>query len=279
MPERILYPQFRDQFEPTKYPFGDRASLRNSEGRIILEGTFLDAHLYPIGGREGIYLSSVVVTHQDVTLWIGDSVQKQLASGVITVPNFPDHVLLQDAYDRPAGILVSSPDRLAMFYTWGIGAHEFTPTQSQFAATCCMPTPEIGVRGIILEDGSIFTGKVWIVGDDGVVVRYETVMLPRACNQPAETINVIRVDIVGDPLFRRRLCEDKELFTTPNPVRIVRIRNGDYVFECTPNEFGNMTIQMNDNLAADTVLRVRTTEEGIVFEAVGSKTAEIAANA
>ncbi len=270
MPERILYPQFRDQFEPTKYPFGDRATLRNADGRAILEGTFLDAHLYPIGGVGKLYLARVTVDYREVTIYLGDDNSDALASGSFSVSAPPTSLKLQDGYGRPAGILVSEPDRLAMFQTWGVGTHVFKAKQTEFAVTCCMPAPEIGVRGIILEDGSVFTGHVWIVGDDGVVVREEIVHLPACNGQAAQFVSAIRVDVVGDQLFRRRLCDDKDLFTTPNPIRRLRIRNGDDVFECAPNAFGNMTIQMNDNLASDTVLRIRTTHGGIVFEAVGS---------
>ncbi len=270
MPERILYPQFRDQWEPTKYPFGDRASLRNTDGRTILEGTLLDAHLYPIGSVGKLYLSRVVVDYRTVTVYVGDDNSETLASGSFYVSSPPASLKLQDAYERPAGILVSDSDRLAMFQTWGVGTHLFKSRQTEFAASCCMPTPEIGVRGIVLEDGSVFTGHVWIVGDDGVVVRREEVSLPACNGQPAQVVDAIRVDIVGDQLFRRRLCEDKDMFMTPNPVRTLRIRNGDETFDCTPDQFGNLSIQMNDALAADTVLRIRTTKDGIVIEAVGS---------
>lgn len=279
MPQRILYPEFRDQLEPTKYPFGSKSRLRNTAGTFLLEGTFLDAHLYPIGGQEKLYLSKAVITHGEITLWIGDVNNDALASGQFLLTDPPDHVRLTDAYGRPAGILVSERQRMSIFQTWGVGTHTFEIRDTEFAATCCMPTPEIGVRGILLEDGTLFPAHVWIVGEDGVVVRRETVTLPGKCGQAAREVEVIRVDIVGDPLYRRRLCDPLSLFSTPNPVRQLRIRAGDTVFTCPPNALGNFSIQMNDNLAGDTALRVRTTLDGIVFEVVGSKTASEDANA
>lgn len=296
MPERILYPQFRDQFEPTTYPFVAKARLRNDAGDFLLEGTLLDAHLYPIGAKERMYLSKVVVEHGHVTIHIGDAYNQSLASGTFEVTDPPDHVLLTDDYNRPAGILVSQRQRLALFQTWGTGTHEFLLGDTEFASTCCMPMPEIGVRGLLLDDGTLFTGRVWILGEDGVVVRYSTMLLPAGCyrglegadmenrgdllledgipmgldNSGTTEIPLIRVDIVGDPLFRRYLCEGENLFTTPNPIRKLRIRHAGGVFECPPNADGNFTIQMNDDLAANTVLRIRVDPAGIVFEAVGS---------
>jgi hypothetical protein len=79
---------------------------------------------------------------------------------------------------------------------------------------------------------------VWLIGEDGVVLRKDE--------------NAIRVDIVGDPLFKRKLCTTTggniELFVTPNFVRTV---NG-----IKPDEYGNFTITANNELAGDTILRI-----------------------
>lgn len=270
----IRYPDFRDQNATTGYPFAERAKRINDAGDMILEGFLLDAHLYPIGGQERLYLSKVIVAHETITFYIGDASNDELASGEIPTVDPLDCVRLVDTYGRPAGILVSESERLAVFQTWGIGTHEFTVDQTEFCATCCMPTPEIGLRGIQLEDGTLFTGHVWIVGDDGVVVRQglDGLALKANCIEVATTIYPIRIDIVGDPLFRRRLCADTGYFSTPNPVRVLRITDGTTSHDCVPDEFGNLTIQMNDNLATYTALRIRVQTDGIKIETVGSST-------
>ena len=119
---------------------------------------------------------------------------------------------------------------------------------AEFAATCVTPMPAAGVRGFTTPDGTLFTGDVWLVGEDGVVVREED--------------GAVRIDVVGDPLFRRRLCQPVQLFTTP---RFVKTING-----MRPDARGDFKITAGRALAADTVLRVYTDDTGgITFEAVG----------
>ena len=266
---RILFPEFRDQFEATKYPFAAQATLRNELGDVIPEETFFDAHLYPIGSEERLYLTKVEVDHAAVTLYVGDLYEEERCSGSYDPSDPPSKLALYDNYDRPAGIFVTEPYRIAVFQSWGIGIHRFEVGQTEFAATCCMPQPAVGVRGIQLEDGTLVTGRAWILGDDGVVVRYEAVPRESDCRGSFDPLSVIRVDIVGDPLYRRRLCEP-DLFETPNPIRKLRFVDENQAVECEGNEYGNITIMGNDDMAADAALRVRQTREGLVVEMAGS---------
>ncbi len=269
MAERTIFQEWRRQNEATRYPFADVSTLANAEGRVLVEGTFLDAALYPIGAGVGLFLSSVVVTHTDVTLLLSTS------AGVAATGNFklispPDVIDLFDAYGRPAGVLVSESRRLGLFQAWGVGTHEFTAAQTEFAATCVFPTPEVGVRGIRLETGETFTGDVWLVGDDGVVLRMERLEIPVSGTNETRRVNAIRVDVVGDPLFRRRLCMPRELFSTPSFVKAIRFKSPDDDFTCGPDAAGNVRLVANNDLAGDSVLRISTTPDAIVVWAVGS---------
>jgi hypothetical protein len=269
MPERVLYPQWRKQNESTKYPFGDDATLVNDAGFAIIEGTFLDAALYPIGGGIGLYISSITVDHQSVTLVVGDLNDPSIATASFPLINPPDLVSLVDNFGRPAGVLVSESARLGIFQSWTIGTQDFSATETGFAATVCFPTPETGVRGFQLDDGSILTGDVWLVGDDGVVLREELTELPPKCGVSG-SVRVIRVDVVGDPLFRRRLCTPHSLFKTPRFIEKVRVLASNTEFICGPDLNGNLKMTVNNNLAADTVLRLRPSPNGMIIEAVGS---------
>lgn len=96
MAERTIFPEWRKQNETTKYPFSARASLVNSANRVVVEGTFLDAALYPVGAGEGLFLSRAVITHQDVTLYVGDPSNRTLAHGTVPLVNAPDLLTLED---------------------------------------------------------------------------------------------------------------------------------------------------------------------------------------
>ena len=265
----ILYPQFRAQNEATKYPFGAAATLTNRSGDVILDSLLLDAHLYPVGGQDGMYLSTVVVAADTVTFVLGDSASTSIAAGKFNRIDPPDSVQLLDSYGRPAGILVSERARLASFSSWAEGQHDFTQDATEFSATCCMPTPEIGVRGILLEDGSILQGQLWLVGDAGIVLSHSD-ELYRTRDGNDVLVSVIRVDIVGDPLFRQRLCDQSDVYTPVQLVRKLRVIGRQENFVCEPDAAGNIAIQAANLLAADTVMRIRTTSGGIIFETVGS---------
>ena len=272
----IRNPEFRDELEPTRYPFGENATLRNSEGRFFLEGTFLGAAIYPVGGADRFYISQVTITHVEVTITIGDSAVDSLCSGTFDLVDLPSLVRLTDAFGRTAGVLVSEPDRLAVFQTWGVGEHNFTVEQTELVAECCYPVPGVGLRGILLDDGSVLYGDVWLVGDDGVVLRQETITVPGPCGEDPVTQTLIRVDVVGDPLFRRRLCDPDDLFETPQFVRKLTFVQDDYSFEAYPDEAGNIQILVGDSLSDSTVLRLRNTQQGLVFEVAGAEIGKVA---
>lgn len=272
MAERILFPEWRKQNDPTKYPFSDAATLINGEGRFIAEGTFLDAALYPIGDSTGLYLTKAVVAFQTVTLYVGTLINPEMASGEFELVNPPNEVTLFDIYGRPAGVLVSEGRRLGVFQSWGVGTHEFAQGQSEFAASCVFPTPEVGVRGIRLETGELFVGDVWLVGDDGVVFSVSDAQVPVPGTCETRAVRQIRIDVVGDPLFRRRLCQPNNLFETPKFLKQLRVIGPNMDFTVLPDPAGNLNMSVVNDLAADTVLRITQTETGIEIGAVGSVT-------
>lgn len=249
MPERILFPELRDENEASRYPFADSASLTSSSGQKIAGETFIDAAVYPIGGRERMYIREIDVQARLITLRISDPRGITLCSAAFDALDPPSVVPLLDEYGRPAGMLLSEPLRLAIFSTWPVGLHTFALGATEFAASCTIPTPEIGVRGLVTEDGDVLTGDIFMVGDNGVVVR-------------PDGDGIIRIDIVGDPLFLRRLCLPDELVQPP---RFVRTING-----CPPDEFGNFNLVVGDALAENTIIRILPTDAGLKIMAVGA---------
>lgn len=250
MPNRILFPEFINQFEPTKYPFVDDATLTSTEGQAIDKDLFLDASLYPIGATGYIYISEILVQPRNVRITIADQTRVARATGNFDPLFAPSIVTFQDSNDRPAGILLSDTLKLSRFTAWRLASHTFNAVATTFVPSCVIPTPEVGVRGIVTERGDVFTGDFVIVGDNGVVVR-------------EESSGCIRIDIVGNPLFRRKLCVPAELFTTP---RFVKTING-----CGPDKYGNYNITVGNELSEKTILRVYPTTAGLIITAAGAK--------
>lgn len=277
MPTTRVFPQWREDFSRTKYPFADTALLTNNQGDFFTEGVLLDAAFYPIGGQSRMYISGVEITAEECTLTIGDSATQSICTGTFTLlaagdatPDDETDALIHfyDKYDRPAGVIVSTPLRLATFQAWLPGIHTFSLGATELAARCCQPTPEIGVRGFLLDDGTVCAGDTWLVGDDGIVLQTEDRYLKDNCGTPVLQRTVV-FNVVGDPLYRRRLCQNPTFFQTPRFIKTIIVRANNEELELTPDAYGEFKILVGSNLAVDTVLRVQPVSGGLIIGAVG----------
>ncbi len=263
----IRYPEWRAELATSKYPFADTASLTNAAGDFLPEDAFADASLYIIGAQSRVYISRVVITSAECELTFNDSTRTVVAVASFSLLTVPDVVRVLDVYGRPAGALIAGAG-LAIFRAWTVGTHVFEMAQSEFAAAVTVPTPEVGVRGFVLDDGSLLAGDAWLIGENGVVLSYATAIVEDPCGETT-TYPVIRVDVVGDPLYRRTLCDPVELFTTPRFLRQLRLRRGCEDIDLVPDEHGDIKLTVGSHQASDTVLRVRTTPNGLRIETVG----------
>lgn len=250
---RIIFPQFRDEQADSRYPFVDKATLKSNENQLeIGRDTFIDAAIYAIGGYARAYISSVSVTASEIVITIGDENNRARATARWVPASPPENGVLDvlDSYGRPAGMLLSEPLQLARFAAWPARVHNFSIAATEFVNTCVIPAREPGVRGLLTEDGALLTGDVWLIGDRGVVVR-----------QDGE--GIIRIDIIGSPLFLRELCDDLNKFT---PKTFIKTING-----CTPDQYGNFTLTATGHNAADTVLRIYPSDGNLKIDVIGKK--------
>ena len=282
MVNRTRHPEWRSSLEGTKYPFAPTMTLTNTDNISLPVDGLIDAHLYPIGGKDGIHMSQVSITYEAIIFYIGDEGNSSIASGRVKISSFLASpvdkrgviVQLTDNYGRPAGILISTTIGLASFAGLGVGDYKFLQGQTEFVATTCMPTPEVGVRGVILPDGTVMpeslSDELWFVGGDGVILTYELNTTAGKCSSTVDTFPTIRVDAVGDPLFLRKLCATDAGYATPSFIKTIRVEN--VIEGCATESWdinvkereGRLFIQGNDALTANTALRVRTTDEGTI---------------
>lgn len=243
----IVFPEWEDNNEKVKYPFSDSATLENSEGDFLPDNIFLDARIYPIGGTGRQYISKITVAPTTVTIIISDSIS-ELAIGEFSVAAPPDVIPLVDGYERPAGVLVSKSTLLSIFAGWGIGDHLFTVEQTEFVASVVVPVPQIGLRGFLLEDGNFYSKDVTICGMDGVIVR-------------RDTDGSIRIDIIGEPLYNRKVCDEVGSFVTPRFVKTINNISAD--------DYGNYNLYIGNNIVDDPILRFEHLESSIRLTLAG----------
>jgi hypothetical protein len=252
---RIIFPEFRDEQADSKYPFADTASLQTAgDGLELPRDGIIDAAIYAINGSARAYISRIVVDGNNVTIAVGDETSFDLARVTYSPLNAPSngHLYLQDTYGRPAGLLILTKFCLALFGGWPVKTHVFGMTDSEFVSSVVVPARESCVRAIQSENEFNFlTGDVWLIGGDGIVVRQESEA-------------VVRIDINGEPLFKRLLCEGGDEPYEPGP--FLQTING-----CGPDEYGNFNITAMGQNTPDTVLRIYPDKNQLKIGLVGKK--------
>lgn len=250
---RILFPQFRDEQSASKYPFADDATLTSTTGIRIDNDLFIDASFFGINLGARIYISSVVVAPDAVTIVIGDESNTAQLAGNYSTFDPPTNGVINfvDSYGRPAGMLLvrNSVCALSQFSTWPVGQHNFTLTATEFVASVVIPAREPGVRALTPEPQQLQTGDVWLIGNNGIVLR-------------AEDEHTIRVDVVGVPLFRRATCDPQTNFPTKQFLRTI---NG-----CGPDEYGNFIITATSKAVNNPAIRVYPTDGTLKITTIGS---------
>jgi hypothetical protein len=282
MATETRYPEWYQQHGQTFYPFEDSATFSSAEGKSLPYQLFLDARFTILGSQPGIYLSSVEVTPNDVIFSLSDGRNDLIATSSVPSNSSADKLVFTDTRGRQVGLFVVSAGTAAAFKSWGTGLYQFESIATGLAASTYMVLPEAVVSGFALDSGEFVSGDAVLVGGDGVVLQVEDLELDDLCGDLINTqFKVITVHIVGDPLFKRRLCEGPELFATPNYLKQICFSvpgiqddpeyadTAPQLICCGPGEFGHIKIMSGQTDHDFDILRIRSTQDGILFETIG----------
>lgn len=260
---RIIFPEFRDQQSDSRYPFGDAATLRSNTGFFIPKNALVDLNLRIINGGVGAYLSSIVVDNDRVSLNFSDFGRRNTCSGQYRPLELGDDkyftISLSDRSGRPAGVMVGGADELRLLSGWPAGAHTFTAAATELAASVVTPALETGVRALITQSGGVITDDIWLIGDQGVVLR-------------VLADNTIQINVTGAPLFKRIQClgEDGQPIGDFSPRNYLKTINC-----CPPDKYGNFNLVVKSNNDDGTerkqILRIFPEGNGLKIAAVGSR--------
>lgn len=228
--------EWRDEVKPTRYPFTDDSSLTTSDNLFFDQTSVYDASFYIIGWNSRLYITSIEVysdPNKTVKINIGDVSTPKAAWAIIDPFNIQEIIRFEDSLGRQAGMMVVDPIALSFIQTWGIGVHTMR-TNAEFVPSVVTPMPSNYVTAIKDSSGNYLSGDVWLIGENGVVLRTEG---PN-----------IRVDIVGDPLFKRREYDNVNDFPTPRFIKTIN--------HIQPDDYGDFKIVVGNFLAKDTILRI-----------------------
>lgn len=237
---RVFVRQWRNDSAVSSYPFASTLVAVSNTNIPFPVAAILDASFYAVSTPIGI--TKVTVSEEGTAvISVGTPDETELATAEIAIGDTAEEIEFTDSYGRSYGLIVVNPVLLQVITVWPVGEHLFDSVL-EFVASTCIPAP-LGVEGVLLDDGTLITGDVWIVGEDGVVVRAFG--------------DSIRVDVVGDPLFKRKLCSAVDEFTTP---RFLKTISG-----VAPNDYNNINIVRGSG-TPDSILRiVPSAEDGGLY--------------
>ena len=235
---RVIFPEYREQFKSTKYPFADTATLTSVDEDFTLpQDVFCDASVYIPGAVAPVYISELTISSSESSIIVMDYSKKFTAKGIIEP--LSDKIELFDPRNNQVGILVATTD-LSYFTSIPKGMYSFLSRGTALSPRCTIYLKDTGVTSVGVVGGEQLEGDVWICGRKGVIVRYVN--------------DQVRIDIVGEPLFKR---EDPK-FKPPTFVQTIN--------DMPSNEFGNFNISPE---SPDDIIRVNTTANGIIISAAG----------
>lgn len=247
MPADLWGQPFRAQAVATNYPFDDRATLEADSGLLLSPDMVLDARLSVPGVAGRLGLTSVGVTLESATFVVGNADLPAAASGTFDPRDPPEVLPLADPLGRPAGQLVLNPPAVAPLQAWPPGTHTFADGAAEFVASAVEPLPAAGLEGFAVG-GVLLADDVVVLGHNGV-----------AASAAGDSL---RLDVTGDPLFRRRACLDAGEYTTPAFLRTI---NG-----AGPDARGGFLLVVAPTSKGATVLRIDAGgPDTLVFSAAG----------
>jgi len=233
--------------------------MTSNDERELPVGFIADAVVYAKQGPAQQHISRIEITASEILLTIAGA-NFELSKGTAALTS--SQMELFDKYNRPAGLIVFGQTGEATNLPTGV--YTFPAEAMPFTASCIVPLLDERLEGIVLDDGSFFSGDIWMIGRRGVVLE---VLTP-------PTGDEIHVHAVGDPLYRRRICTDENqpYVATPSlrKVKFVLLDTANEEVDLVPDRYGNSVLTTGSSEAADNVLRIDPIDNGLKFSAIGN---------
>jgi len=253
MAELRFDPPFRSEGRGSRYPFADSATLTADTGLVIDRDLFVDAALWLPGMVPPAGLLRIEVDADKVTLVFGSSGDEATTGFDPAIADSITNLALVDNLNFRVGTLVVDPSRLALSAGWPRGIHVFKGRTGELAASCLIPGPARGLRGLVVGD-RILAGDVWIAGDRGVVFE-------------ADGTSAIRVHVVGDPNARRRDDATRRDPRLVAGIRVIDDYGADFV--ATPSAGGRFAILVGTSVYPNTTLRIGSRDGEVTIGLAG----------
>jgi len=167
----VLLGEYRNQNSNRVYPFADSATLADTTGASLPTDFIIDAFLYPMDTTGNVYLHSIDTAASKV--YFGDA-NTDLAFAVCTYVNTSDTAYVYETgpYARQIGVVVFGSGVSSVL--GGSVLREFGHDATGLCATAYTSMVQPGVRGVLLDDGTLVTGAITLVAGTGMdIISYQ----------------------------------------------------------------------------------------------------------
>lgn len=193
----ILLGEYRNKNSQRKYPFADDVTLEDTNGNSLPVDFLIDAFLYPIDLTGAVYLSHINISDgiMDFSEEGGDQ-----AFGYAEFATGDEVAYVYDyAYNRQIGLVVFGSGLTNVLA--GDTERVFDSSGTQLCPTTYIALNQQGVRGFLLEDGTLLTGDIVFEGYNGVSIQSYV---------DGDGNSVIRFDVVGVPQPTEEDCVEDQ---------------------------------------------------------------------
>lgn len=240
----VIFPEYRDEFKDTKYPFTDDATLISIDKKLTIpQDIFVDTSIYISGAEPPAYISAINLKDSQGTITVTDTTRQHSATGIIdyladSVKLYEDGVL--------AGILVTNKHSLSYFSNVPKAEYRFTEKATAFVPRCFTYISKVfGVTSIGIQgEDEVLRGDVWLCGKGGIIIRPDSLYR-----------GIIEFNVVGDPLAKQTLCSESGEYVKPNYVKSI---NG-----LTPDKYGDYKLAVKEH---SDILRINNSPDGITLQ-------------
>jgi hypothetical protein len=178
MATEAVYQEWQSSNKDRAHPFSESVTTVSTVGIELPNDVFTDGFFYPINLVGNLYISEINYTAGTIT--IADTADGSI-KGTSTDSFGSGKHNFYDDIGRYVGCLIEGPGAANL----GIDLN-LTASTGLLAAAVVYAQNQQGVRGLKLEDGTVLTGEITLIGTDGVVLS-------------TNNDGTIRVDIVGTP--------------------------------------------------------------------------------
>ena len=157
-----LYPEYSNQNSQRNYPFDDLATLLDTRGVSLPTNFIVDINMFVFKANGVPYIKSINIPEGRIIIG-GDG---NTVYGFADMDGGSDAIIYDsEDYMRQVGVIIFGAG-LVTFNM--VMPYSFTSEATSLCPTAWFELNQIGVRGFLLDDGTLITGNVIFEGRNGI---------------------------------------------------------------------------------------------------------------